>query len=125
MISRLIRRLRIEHSFSISHAAVLGRLERAGAQTTSALAVAERVKPQSMAQTVAELVTDDLVSRRPDPSDRRQTLIELTELGREALVRERARRDGWLAGAIAEALSPGELAILEQAVPLLGRLADL
>jgi DNA-binding MarR family transcriptional regulator len=125
VISRLIRRLRIEHSFSISHAAVLGRLERAGAQTTSALAVAERVKPQSMAQTVAELVTDDLVSRRPDPSDRRQTLIELTELGREALVRERARRDGWLAGAIAEALSPGELAILEQAVPLLGRLADL
>lgn len=124
-ISRLIRRLRREHTLSISHAAVLGRLEREGARTTSALAVAERVRPQSMAQTISELSADGFVSRRPDPGDRRQTLIELTPLGGEALARERARREGWLALAIADNLDAGEQEVLARAVPLLGRLADL
>ena len=125
VISQLVRRLRAEHSLSISHAAVLGRLEREGPRTTSGLAVAERVRPQSMAQTIAELAVDQLVSRRPDPGDRRQTLIELTELGRETLTRERARREGWLAAAIASGLSPAEQATLARAVPLLHRLAEL
>jgi DNA-binding MarR family transcriptional regulator len=78
-----------------------------------------------MAQTVAELCEDGLVTRRPDPGDRRQTLIELTELGRRTLERERAKREGWLAGAIAEQLTPDEQQVLARAVPLLGRLADL
>jgi len=125
VISRLVRRLRSEHAFSISYAAVLGRLEREGALTTSALAISERVKPQSMAQTIAELSTERLITRRPDPNDRRQTLIELTELGRDTLGRERARREGWLAVAIANGLNSGEQEILARAVPLLGRLADM
>lgn len=125
VISRLIRRLRAEHTFSISHAAVLGRLDREGAKTASELAVAERVRPQSMAQTIAELAADELVVRRPDPADRRQTLIELSELGRETLVRERTRREGFLAEAIANGFTPAEQKILARAVPLLGRIADM
>jgi DNA-binding MarR family transcriptional regulator len=124
VIGRLTRRLRAEYGFSMAQAAVLGRLDREGARTTSALALAERVKPQSMAQTLAELAGEGLVARRPDPDDRRQTLIELTELGRETLERERARRQGWLAQAIEEELSPAERDILTQAVPLLLRIAD-
>ncbi len=125
VISRLIRRLRAEHTFSISHAAVLGRLDREGAKTTSELAVAERVRPQSMAQTISELAADELVVRRPDPADKRQTLIELSELGRETLVRERSRREGFLAEAIANGFTPAEQKILARAVPLLGRIADM
>jgi DNA-binding MarR family transcriptional regulator len=125
VISRLVRRLRAEHAISISHATVLGRLDREGARTTSALALAERVRPQSMAQTIAELTDDGLVTRRPDPDDRRQTLIELTELGRRTLERERARREGWLAESIAGQLTPDEQEVLARAVPLLGRIADL
>ena len=108
VISRLIRRLRAEHSFSISHAAVLGRLEREGARTTSALRGRRAGAGHSRwPRRSAELAGERLViARRPDPDDRRQTLIELTELGRETLERERARRDGWLAKAIAEGLSP-------------------
>jgi DNA-binding MarR family transcriptional regulator len=124
-ISRLIRRLRAEHSFSISHAAVLGRLEREGARTASALALAERVKPQSMAQTISELSNELLVTRRPDPDDGRRTLIELTELGRATLARERARREDWLAHAIEDGLSPAEQQTLARAVPLLGRIAEM
>ena len=124
-IGRLIRRLRVEYPLSISHTAVLARLDREGRQTTSELAVSERVRPQSMAQTISELVEDELVTRRQDPHDRRQTLIDLSELGRETLERERARRDGWLAASIAGGLSPEEQEILMQAVPLLERLAEM
>jgi len=125
VMSRLIRRLRAEHSFSISHAAVLGRLDREGAKTASELALAERVRPQSMAQTISELAADELVVRRPDPADKRRTLIELSELGRETLERERTRREGFLSEAIENGLTPAEQEILARAVPLLGRIADM
>src|SRR5271169_3122338 len=97
VLGQLVRRLRAEHRFPISQAIVLSRLEREGPMTTSTLASAERVRPQSMAHTVAELEADGLVDRTPDPDDRRQILIELTGRGREALADERARREGWLA----------------------------
>jgi hypothetical protein len=53
VIGQLVRRLRAEHRFPISHASVLARLDREGPRTTSALAAAERVRPQSMAQTLS------------------------------------------------------------------------
>ena len=84
VLGQLVRRLRAEHNFAISHATVLGRLDREGPRTTSALALAERVRPQSMAQTLAELSAAGLVGRRPDPLDGRQILIELTDLGRQS-----------------------------------------
>src|SRR5689334_9884877 len=52
VLGQLIRRLRAEHRFPISQGSVLGRLDRQGAQSVSDLAAVERVRPQSMAQTV-------------------------------------------------------------------------
>jgi DNA-binding MarR family transcriptional regulator len=124
VIGQLIRRLRAEYRFPLSQAAVLGRLDREGPRTTSGLAAAERVTPQSMARTVAELEADGLVGRRADPSDARQRPVELTAAGRVALAEERARRDGWLAQAIARDLTPAEQAVLVGAVALLRRLAQ-
>jgi DNA-binding MarR family transcriptional regulator len=95
-----MRRLRIEHGFPLTQAAVLGRLDRDGSQSISDLAGAERVRPQSMSQTLAELESC-------------------------ALREDRARRDGWLAGAIAASLTDEERRVLEQAVPLLARLSEL
>jgi DNA-binding MarR family transcriptional regulator len=125
VLGRLVRRLRREYTLPLSQATVLSRLDRKGPRTTSALAHDERVRPQSMAQTIADLVDEGLVERRPDPGDRRQTLIELTVLGRETLGLTRARRDDWLARAISDALSREEQEILARAIPLLGRIADL
>ena len=124
VLGQLVRRLRAEHSFPISQATVLARLDREGPQTTSALAAAERVRPQSMAQTIAELAGRRLVGRRPDPLDGGRILIELTERGRETLADDRPRREGWLAQAIATELSAEEQATLIRAVPLLRRLAQ-
>jgi DNA-binding MarR family transcriptional regulator len=123
VLGQLMRRLRAEHRFPLSHGTVLGRLDRDGAQSVSELAAAERMRPQSMAQTVSDLEADGLVTRRPDPDDRRRALVELTEEGRVALHLDRARREGWLARAISEGLSPAEVDVLEGAVGLLRRLA--
>ena len=71
VLGRLVRRLRAENTFPATQVAVLARLERDGPQTTSALAAAERVRPQSMAQTVAELRASGFVRRRPHPIDGR------------------------------------------------------
>jgi DNA-binding MarR family transcriptional regulator len=124
VLGQLLRRLRAEHRLSISAAAVLGRLDRDGAQSISDLAVAERVRPQSMAQTVGELESDGLLTRRPDPRDRRRALVDLTEHGRTALEADRQRREGWLAKTIADDFSPEEQALLNRAVELLRRLAE-
>ncbi|HEX3687977.1 MAG TPA: MarR family transcriptional regulator [Gaiellaceae bacterium] len=123
VLGQLLRRLRAEYSFPVAQASVLSRLDREGAQTTSALAAAERVRPQSMAQTLAELETAGLIDRRPDPADGRRVLIELTPGGRERVLEARGRREDWLAAAIAEELEPDEQQTLLAAVPLLRRLA--
>jgi len=124
VLGQLIRRLRAEHRFSLAHGIVLGRLDREGAMSTSDLAGAERVRPQSMAQTVNELESDGLISRRPDPADGRRALLELTDEGRQTLAADRHQREGWLIQAITDGFSEQEQRALAQAVPLLMRLAD-
>lgn len=124
VLGQLMRRLRVEHRFPLSHGAVLGRLDREGAGSVSELALAERVRPQSMAQTVADLEADGFVTRRPDPGDRRRALVELTAEGHAALLADRAQREGWLARAIAEELSPADVELLDTAVQVLRRLAE-
>jgi DNA-binding MarR family transcriptional regulator len=123
VLGQLVRRLRAEHRFPLSHGAVLGRLDRDGPQSTSDLAVAERVRPQSMAQTLGDLEADDLITRRPDPDDGRRVLIELSGSGREALEQDRRHREGWLARSIEDELSDEEQEVLAQAVVLLQRLS--
>lgn len=121
-VGRLIRQLRSNYSFPLTQASVLGRLDRHGDQCIGELATAERVRPQSMSQTLAELEAENLIERSPDESDGRRTKIALTDAGRTAIRNDRAHRDGWLAAAIAT-FTPEEQRILEQAVPLLERLA--
>jgi DNA-binding MarR family transcriptional regulator len=124
VLGQLIRRLRAEHHFPLAHGTVLGRLDREGAQSVSDLAMAERMRPQSMAQTVADLEDEGLVARSPDPDDRRRALVTLTPEGQAALHAERRRREGWLARAIAEDLSVEHQELLGDAVALLRRLAE-
>ena len=124
VLGQLVRRLRVEHRFSLAHGSVLARLDREGPRGTSDLAAAERVRPQSMAQTLTELQADGLVSRRPDPGDGRRALIEITANGRRALEEDRHQREGWLIQAITGGLSEQEQQALARAVPLLRRLAD-
>lgn len=124
VVGQLIRRLRAEQQrFSMSQGSVLGRLDREGPQSVSDLAAAERVRPQSMAQTVADLEGAGMVERSPDPDDGRRALVSLTEAGLETLLADRRKREGWLAGEI-EQLSAEDRRTLARAVALLSEIAE-
>jgi DNA-binding MarR family transcriptional regulator len=123
VLGQLLRRLRAEHRFPIHHGAVLGRLDREGPASVSGLAAAERVRPQSMAQTVGELESQGLVKRRPDPDDGRRALVELTPAGLETLEDDRRRRVGWLVSAI-DQLPADDQRVLARATSIIGRLAE-
>jgi DNA-binding MarR family transcriptional regulator len=124
VLGHLMRRLRAEHRFSISQGAVLGRLDREGTKSIGDLAIAERVRPQSMTQTISDLEGEGLIARRADPADGRRILVELTAQGLRTLEEDRRQREGWLARAIAEDLSAPEQRVLAQAIALLRRLAE-
>ncbi|HEY5317025.1 MAG TPA: MarR family transcriptional regulator [Solirubrobacteraceae bacterium] len=124
VLGQLMRRLRAEHRFSLTQGAVLGRLDREGTSSIGELAAGERVRPQSMAQTICDLEGLSLIARRPDPSDGRRVLVELTESGQRTLAEDRRKREGWLAQAITEDLSTEDQEVLQRALALLRRLAD-
>jgi DNA-binding MarR family transcriptional regulator len=124
-VGRLIRRLRAEPvGPPVGQLAVLGRLDRQGPASISDLAAADRMRPQSMAQTVHDLEDAGLVSRRPDPADRRRSFVELTHAGLETLQATRARREDWLTRTLDRELDPEQRELLRDAVALLGRVAD-
>jgi DNA-binding MarR family transcriptional regulator len=124
VLARLMRRVKRDRAFPLSHGAVLAVVEGEAGLSVSDLASRERVRPQSMAQTVAELESAGYVKREPDPNDGRRAIVVLTEAGAEVIAAERGRREGWLADAIAGALSPEEQQRLAETIPLLERLAD-
>ncbi len=124
VLGQLMRRLRAEHRFPLSQGAVLGRLDREGTRSIGDLALAERVRPQSMTQTISDLESEGLIARRADPADGRRILVELTEQGSRTLAADRRQREGWLAQAIAEDLSTQEQQVLMRAAALLRRLAE-
>src|SRR3978361_102395 len=94
----------------------VGRLSREGPASISDLAAAERMRPQSMAQTVRELENAGLVSRRADPADRRRAFVELTPAGAEKLQDTRAAREDWLAQTLDAELDAEEHELLRRAL---------
>lgn len=124
VVGRLVRRLRTGYPVPPHQFSVLRSIERGGPQTTSRLAVTELVRPQSMAHTLHQLDQAGLITRCPDPSDGRQTLIDLSDRGRTVLDEQRREATGWLAAAIEETLSAEERDTLGDAVSLLHRLVE-
>jgi DNA-binding MarR family transcriptional regulator len=125
-VTRLARRLRAERgpdALSANKIGVLAHLLRAGPTTPGEIAAAERQLPQSLTRVFAELESDGLVVRSPSEHDRRAALLHLTPAGHDALARDMAVRDRWLAGTLT-GLGPAEIELLRQAGPLMERLAD-
>ncbi|GAA1950809.1 MarR family winged helix-turn-helix transcriptional regulator [Catenulispora subtropica] len=127
LVGRLRRRLREVddvHELTASQLAVLGRLDRGGPAAATDLAKAERVRPQSMAATVAVLEERGLLVRRPDPDDGRRQLLELTPAATQAVSGSRRARDEWLERALRERFTEAELETVVAALGLLERLSD-
>jgi len=122
-VGRLVRRLRAEPGPPLPVLLVLSVLDRQGPAGISDLAAVQRMRPQSMAQTVKELESAGLVTRRPDPDDGRRAFIELTPAGLEMLHASRAAREDWLAQTLDRELDDDERALLRDALALLDRVA--
>ncbi len=119
------RRLRAEKSdaeLSDAQYSVLGVLDREGPSTPGDLAAHERVQPPSMTRTLAALTERGLVQRSSHPADGRQSIVELTGPGRDAVRETRRRRNAWLAGRLAE-MNDDDRAVLGAASQILRRIA--
>jgi DNA-binding MarR family transcriptional regulator len=99
-LRRRLRALAASDDLTPSQEAVLSRLDKHGVASASDLAAAERVRPQSMAATVAALTELGFVQRTPDPDDGRKQLISLTTAGVERLQGDRQVRQEWLAATL-------------------------
>jgi DNA-binding MarR family transcriptional regulator len=92
----------------------------AGPQNLSALARQRRVSLQAMGELAQALVERGWIERAADPSDRRQTLLRLTDAGRQHYERAQAQTLQMLAPMLA-GLTAEELAAVQLALPALHR----
>jgi DNA-binding MarR family transcriptional regulator len=71
---------------------ILGRLADEGPQRIGLLASAFGLDPSTVTRQVQALERLDLVVRQPDPEDRRASILDLSEEGREVFERTRSYR---------------------------------
>ncbi|MFR9729821.1 MarR family winged helix-turn-helix transcriptional regulator [Saccharopolyspora sp. MS10] len=127
VLSRLRRRLRevaADEDLTSSQLSVLTRLSKEGGSSASALAVAEGVRPQSMASTLAALSQLGLLERRPDPGDGRRQLITLSAAGSRRAEDDRQARRAWLTRVLRERCTEDERQTIIEAMALLERIAE-
>lgn len=120
----LLRRLRVQDAASGLTARRLSALSvivYGGPLTMTELAEAEQVRPPTISRLVKDLEWEGLVTRVPDPDDKRVQRVEATPKGQTLLAEGRARRVNVLAADIA-ALTPAEKVLLAQAALILERL---
>jgi DNA-binding MarR family transcriptional regulator len=122
-VTRQMRRHRPDHGLTLSQMELVGEVSRTGVTTPAELASRLHVRVQSLTDSINELVSRDLIARRPDENDRRRQLIELTESGAALLEADRAERDAWLNATMREVLTPLEFDLLMLVAPVLRKLA--
>ena len=92
-------------------------------RTTSDLADADFVRPQTMIRHVEALEGAGLVVRRTDPADARRRLIFPTAAGKRLLTQQRKSMYGWLEEAIA-GLNKKDKALLPDVIDVLNRISN-
>src|SRR5690349_14162040 len=85
-LTRILRNQRADTSVTLTHISALVTLKKSGPMSAGDLAASERVQPPSMTKVIATLEQRGLVRREAHPSDRRSTIIAITDAGQELLL---------------------------------------
>ena len=122
LATRAVRRL--PRDMSLNSAATLATLDKTGPRRITDLAVAEGVTQPAMTVLVRVLEESGLVERTSDPSDKRVTLVSLTEAG-ASYVRARRQAGVDAYARLIDELTGDEVEALSAALPALRHLAEL
>ncbi len=122
-LTRQLRRRRSDHGLTLNQLELLGEVGRTGVSTPAELAGRMHVRVQSLTDSINDLVSRGLVSRRTDTADRRRQLVEITPDGSALLDHDRAERDRWLQDAMRDTLTDLETDLLMLVAPILRKLA--
>ena len=96
---QLQSRLTAEFGMSLARFDLLAQLERAAnGLTMTELSRQMMVSNGATTSLVDRLAEDGLLARAPHPSDRRTTIISLTEKGREKFLAIAREHEGWVIG---------------------------
>lgn len=124
-VVRLNRRLRAQRAnstVSLTQVSAMSTLYKCGPLTPGELATKEGVQPPSMTRVLSALEEMGIVSRKPHPSDGRQAIVELTDLGRKMVVEDITAREAWLDHRL-NTLTEDERAVLSRAAEIIDRMA--
>jgi DNA-binding MarR family transcriptional regulator len=125
LVHRRLRQPLAEGELTFPERSALGRLERGGPTTATALAKAEQISPQSMGATISALEARELIVRAADPADGRRVILSLNDAGRAAIHAKRAARYALVTEALERNFTSEELEQLMVAAPLLERLGHV
>jgi DNA-binding MarR family transcriptional regulator len=124
-VVRLGRRLRAQRTSStvtLTQFSAMSTLKKCGPMTPGELAAKEVVQPPSMTRVIAALEETGYVSRRPHPTDGRQSIVELTDDGLAYVLADISAREAWLDKRLAE-LTEAERRTLAEAAEIIDRMA--
>jgi DNA-binding MarR family transcriptional regulator len=122
--TRMNIRLPSLQRLSFTTLSVLHTLATDGPRRLTELAASEQVTQPAITQIVTKLEQDDLVKRRPDPSDGRAVLVHITAKGSAIVHGREAERITRLTDLTAR-LTPAERTAIATALPALARLVEL
>ena len=121
-LSRRLRAQRTSSSVTLTQYSALATLKKCGPMTPGELAAKEVVQPPSMTRVIAALEEIGYVSRRPHPTDGRQSIVELTGDGTAYVLADISAREAWLDKRLA-GLTDAERATLADAAEIIDRMA--
>lgn len=122
-LGRFVRGVKTQaNTPTTSQSDTLALLDREGPLSVAELADRRNVRHQSMRLVAAQLESEGLVKKTPNPADGRSQLLSITESGQAELFRARQARTAQIADLIEERLSDEDRRMLEAAIRIIERL---
>ncbi|HEY2041882.1 MAG TPA: MarR family transcriptional regulator [Jatrophihabitans sp.] len=121
--ARRIRSQRVNTAITLSQLSALATVKKCGPLSAGEVAAVEQVQPPSMTKILASLEAAGWIERAAHPEDRRQSIISVTQAGRDLLAAETRARDEWLSKRLAE-MGQEDKELLRRVIDVLDRLGS-